>query len=373
MEQKNAKDILLRYRAGKATEQEKAFVEDWMLHGATGDINLTDEELLNDLIEIRHSLKIDKPKQKIIKLWPRIAAAAAVLIFIGIGGYLLLRTPPPQIQLAQNKLKNDIAPGGDKAILTLADGKQISLTDAKTGILTRQGNTIINKTAHGEVVYQATGKNTSEKVAYNTITIPRAGKWAIVLPDGSKAWLDASSSIRFPTAFTGNNRTVSITGQVYFEVVHNAAHPFKVVANGETVEDIGTHFNINAYADEPSVKTTLIEGSVKVSKKDKNVVLKPGQRSVISSVNNKITIETADANDAAWKEGYFEFKKASIQTVMRELARWYDVDVEYEGTTPTTMITGKWHRNLKASQALEILSYIGIHFKIEDKKIIITP
>jgi hypothetical protein len=373
MEQKDVKYLLLKYQAGNATEQEKTLIENWMLYGAAGDIDLTDKELLHDLIEIRQRLKIDEPQRK-VALWPRITAAAIVLIFLSIGGYLLLNKQPPKQPIADKQLHNDAAPGGNKATLTLANGRQISLTDAKPGILISQDNTIINKTAQGEIVYKVTAKNITGQIAYNTITIPRTGKWAVILPDGSKAWLDAASSIRFPIAFTGADRTVQITGQVYFEVVHNAAQPFRVIANGETIEDIGTHFNVNAYSDEPVVKTTLLEGSVKVSKNDQKVILKPGQQSVTSSINNNILVKETETEDAvAWKEGYFNFKKASIQTVMREFARWYDVEVKYEGKTPTSMITGKVPRDVKASQALKILSYLDIHFRIEDKTITITP
>jgi ferric-dicitrate binding protein FerR (iron transport regulator) len=368
MEQNNAKQVLLNYRAGTATADEKAFVENWIVYGAESDTDLTDEELLHDLTAIRQRLNIDQPQQKVVKLWPRLAAAAAALLFISTAAYFLLHKQPQKLITA------DIAPGRNKAMLTLSNGKQLSLTDAKQGVLANEDITTINKTTDGEVVYNTNNKIKPAGITYNTITSPRAGKWSVVLPDGTKAWLDNLSSIRFPTAFNGTNRTVEITGQVYFEVVHNAAHPFKVIANGQTIEDIGTHFNVSAYNDDAVVKTTLLEGSVMVSKGDKNVILKPGQQSVLTAANNNLLVENIDTKNAiAWKEGYFAFNKASIQTVMRQFARWYDVDVEYEGKTPELMITGKVPRNVNASQALKILSYMDIHFRIEDRKIIITP
>jgi transmembrane sensor len=364
MGQQDAKQILLKYQAGTATDEEKAFVENWLLYGTSGDPELTEDELLEDLVAIRQKLNIDTPQRKTITLWPRMVAAA--LIILSVGGYFLMK------QSAKDQLHADIAPGSNKAILTLANGQQISLTDAKFGVLASQQSTVIKKTDSGEVAYYVNNKPTANTITYNTITTPGAGKWGVILPDGSKAWLDALSSIRFPTKFNANNRTVKITGQVYFEVVHNAASPFRVEANGQIVEDIGTHFNINAYANEPTVKTTLLEGSVKVSKGDQSIVLKPGQQSVLSATSNKIRVE--DAEDASsWKDGYFHFDKANIQTVMRQFSRWYNVDVTYEGQAPTLMITGKVQRNLKASEALKVLSYLDIHFKIEDKKIIILP
>jgi len=377
MDKKNAKQILLKYQAGTATKEEKAFLENWVLYGTSEGIDLADEELLQDLAEIRLRLNIDRTPKKTVRLWPAIAAAASILLFLSIGGYIILHKQPQQ-QTA--RLVHDIAPGGNKAVLTLSNGKQISLTDAKLGMLASDGKTTINKTESGKVIYNSNVKAVATTIGYNTITIPRGGKWNVILPDGSKAWLDASSSIRFPVAFTGNNRTVKITGQVYFEIVHNAAKPFRVVANGQTVEDIGTHFNINAYADEPAIKTTLLEGSIKVSapgslssKNRAGIVLVPGQQAVLSPSTNNLYVENADPDNVlAWKEGYFIFKKASIQDVMRQFARWYNVDVEYEGKTPASMITGKISRDVKASEALKILGLLlDIHFKIEDKKIII--
>lgn len=377
MDRKNAKQLLLKYQAGTATKEEKAFVENWILYGTTDGTDLTDDELLQDLVEIRRRLNIDRAQKRTVRLWPVIAAAASILLFLSIGGYFIFHSQPQQ---KTARVFIDIAPGGNKAVLTLSNGKQISLTDAKLGVLASDDKTIINKTEPGKVIYSDNGKAIATTVTYNTITIPRGGKWNVVLPDGSKAWLDASSSIRFPVAFTGNNRTVKITGQVYFEIAHNAAKPFRVVANGQTVEDIGTHFNINAYTDEPAIKTTLLEGSIKVSapgspssKNRAGIVLVPGQQAVLSSSTNNISVENADPDDIlGWKEGYFIFKKASIQSVMRQFARWYNVDVEYEGKTPASMITGKIHRDIKASEALKILSLlVDIHFKIEDKKIII--
>jgi transmembrane sensor len=374
MEQRDARQILSKHRDGNATEEEKALLESWMLNGDHDNNDLTDDELLHDLAEIRQRLNIDNLQVKTRPMWPRIAAvAAAVFIFLTAGIYVALHKQPDAPQTIAKNAPVDIAPGEYKAILTLSDGSNIGLTSAKQGILAKQGNTIITKTADGEIAYSA-NTPTATNQTYNTITIPRAGKWNVVLPDGSKAWLDAFSSIRFPTVFTAKNRTVEITGQVYFEVVHNAARPFRVLANGQTIEDIGTHFNVNAYKDEPGIKTTLVEGSVSVSNDNQRVVLKPGQQSVFLS-NNKIFVKK-DLNvedEIAWKDGYFEFNKASIQTVMRQFARWYDVEVTYEGTTPISKITGKVPRNVNASQALKILSSLDIHFKIEDKKIIITP
>ncbi len=373
MEHKDAKQILLKYRDGTATTEEKSFIEDWMLHHAWGDHDLTDDELLQDLADIRQKLDNSRA-QKDTKLWLRIAAAAAILLFLSFSGYFILSKKQPQQQVVKNQLQNDFAPGNNKAILTLSTGKQISLTNAKPGILAMQGKTTINKNAPGQVVYHADNNPEQAKITYNTVTTPRGGKWMLTLPDGSKVWLDDSSSICFPTAFTGADRTVEITGQIYFEVVHNAAKPFKVITRGQTVEDLGTHFNINAYADEPAITTTLLEGSVKISKGNKKMILKPGQASVASSLSNKLVVKNVNAEDAvAWKDGYFVFKKASVQEVIKQYARWYDMVVEYDGKIPAKLITGRAYRYENTSDALETLSALGIHCRIENKKITITP
>jgi len=305
-------------------------------------------------------------------VWPRIAAAASILLFLSVGGYFLLRNAKPQQQQIAQAQKPDLQPGTKKAVLILSGGKVISLGDAKAGTIATQGNTNITKTADNQIVYNNT-KQSSKEMIYNTIVTKRGNFYPLKLSDGTVAILDAASSIKYPVNFTGNERRVEITGQVYFEVVHNANMPFKVTVRGQTIEDIGTHFNINAYDDEPTIKTTLIEGSVRINH---DVVLEPGQQAIIQNGITKVgNVNTEQV--IAWKNGLFSFKGTPISEVMRQLSRWYDVDVEYPNGLPKTTFTGEMHRNINASQVLEVLGYFKVHFQIvadsEGKKIIVKP
>jgi len=382
--EKLAKKIL----DGKATEAEKTFLQEYYQAfdkgpGISGELSDQQINFLKDEIKASLAAHLDVSGKKVVPLYRqtalRIAVAASIIFCLSIGGYFILNRPQPQ-PIAKNKT-NDLAPGGNKAILTLAGGRQISLTDAKLGLLASQGSTIINKTADGEIVYNThSGLLSAGGETYNTITTPRAGKWEVTLPDGSKVWLDACSSIHFPAAFTGTGRTVEITGQAYFEVIHNAAKSFRVTCNGQTVEDIGTHFNINAYPDEPIVKTTLLAGAIKVSNKAYARTLKPGQQAIIGHTNQIQVLNDVNTGEAiAWKNGLFRFDNAGIASVMRQVARWYDVDIQYEGDIPQRHFSGDISRSVNASKLLEILSYTGVHFKIEaapdgrqGKKIIVT-
>ncbi|MFA6084679.1 FecR family protein [Mucilaginibacter sp.] len=310
------------------------------------------------------------------RLWPRIAAAASIVLFLSFGGYYLLHKQKPQQQTAQIN-KQDLQPGSDKAILTTSNGQKIDLTAARKGKITVQGNTTVNKTGDGHIVYEQAQQSSgsAEPLAYNTMTTPRGGQHPLTLSDGTKVWLDAASSITFPVVFGGNDRSVKITGQVYFEVAHNPAKPFRVSANGQTVEVLGTHFNINAYTDEPEMKTTLLEGSVKIIKDGKTAVLIPGQQALVSFGPAKnIVVKEADTEEAiAWHKGLFQFHDTNIQTVMRQLSRWYDVDISYEGKIHDRQFSGKMYRNVTALTIADILSYKKIHFRIEGKKIIVEP
>ncbi|WP_121198474.1 FecR family protein [Mucilaginibacter gracilis] len=317
-------------------------------------------------------------EKRLVRLWPRIAAAASIIIALSFGGYFLTHKKQPQPTL--NLAKNDVAPGGNKAILTLSNGKQISLTDAGKGKLAQQNNTTINKTADGQIVYNQTASPSTKQVqiAYNTITTPRGGKYNLVLADGTIATLDAASSIKYPVAFTGSERKVEITGQVYFEVVHNASKPFRVVVKGETIEDLGTHFNINAYDDEPAIVTTLVEGSIKVNKDGQSVLLKPGQEALATHSLHKILVRKANIQQAiAWKDGLFRFDQTELKTLMRQVSRWYNLNVVYQGSVVNDEFDGQIPRDVKLSQLLKILASNQVHFEIENngttKTLIIKP
>ncbi|SHM11535.1 FecR family protein [Mucilaginibacter sp. OK098] len=339
------------------------------------------EEVLRERIlnKINRDIKKDNNRFKIIiPTWLRVAAG--ILLFAGCFIYYFVQIHQPVKQLAlirqKPQLKNDVSPGGNKAILTLANGSKIDLNDVKNGVLASQGKTVLKKDKDGQLIYEAPGGKAKDSSSiYNTITIPKGGQFQIVLSDGSKVWLNSASSITFPTAFSKIERKVTITGEVYFEVAKNKHLPFRVVAGKQTVEVLGTHFNINAYSDEDAIKTTLIEGSVKVSADSQSAILKPEQQSSI--LNNKhghISINTVDTDDVlAWKNGNFLFERAEIQLIMREASRWYDVDIKYESELPPRRFTGSISRNVNLSELLKMLKYTGINFKIEGKTIIVTP
>jgi len=315
------------------------------------------------------------PSAKIRKMPQQWWAAAAILLLFASGGYLFLNHENSKTQVASihnNVPVNDAAPGGNKAILTLANGSKIVLNNVKNGALTQQGNTKVVKLDDGKLAYQSDETTAPIAVEYNTVSTPRGGQYQLTLADGSKVWLNAESAITFPTAFTGNERKVTIKGEAYFEVAHDASKPFQVTVNGMQVQVLGTHFNINAYDDEGEIKTTLLEGSVKVSKGPESKLITPGQQAVVSSTEPKIVVQQADVDEAvAWKNGLFHFNNADLQEVMRQLSRWYDVNVMYDGTIPKREFAGEMQRDLNLSQVLELLVKNDVHFKIDGKKIIV--
>jgi len=315
-------------------------------------------------------------KQARIRLLTLAKVAATVLIFILPGIYFLIHSKPDSGTLiSKNKTyQNDVQPGGNKATLTLGNGSQIILSNAKNGILARQGNASIVKLANGQVAYNKTmtGTATGE---YNTLTTPRGGKYDLTLSDGTRVWLNAASSITYPTVFTGEERRVTITGEAYFEVTKDKKMPFKINVNGqEEVQVLGTHFNIMAYGNEPVIKTTLLEGSVKIVKGRTTGILKPGQQAQLTHTGQFLIVDDIDINEAvAWKNGQTLFINEDIQTIMRQVSRWYDIDVEYQGDMPARLFTGGISRESNLSALLRILELSKIHFKITSSKIIVTP
>lgn len=315
-------------------------------------------------------------------LWrqPWFAAAACMILLLGAGVYFLLQqktvSPKPPEALAAKPAPDTLAPAANKAVLILSTGKQINLDNAQAGRLATDAYAIINKSADGKLEYEtmtATGGPAAEP-AYNTLTTPRGGRYDLTLSDGTRVSLNAASSIRYPSAFTGKSRDVEITGEVYFEVVHDAGKPFRVSAAGQLIEDLGTRFNVNAYSDEPSLTTTLLEGSVRVSTKSRSALLRPGQQAVIRAGRALQVNQDADLDEVmAWQRGLFTFHDADIQTVMRQLSRWYDVDISYEGAVPQRRFSGKIYRNISAQKVADILQYKQIHFRIEGRSIIVMP
>jgi len=272
---------------------------------------------------------------------------------------------------SQNQIV-DLGPGSNKATLK-THGREIILNNAKNGTIINQGSVSVNKNADGEISYTSIGEADNFKVVYDTITVPRGGTFNVTLSDGSKMWLNAATTVRYPEKFTGSERKVELlTGEAYFEVVHNAKKPFRVLSNNQVVEDIGTHFNIKAYNDEPFVKTTLVEGRIKVSAGETYRIINPGQQAILA--NNQINIIPVDVTEEiAWKNGDFQFDNADVRTVMRELARWYVVDIKYEGNFHDVHYSGLIPRNSNISAVLRMLKETGnTNFKLEGKTVIVT-
>jgi ferric-dicitrate binding protein FerR (iron transport regulator) len=312
---------------------------------------------------------------------PTLKYAAAVILIAALGGYWFLsrnkKMPVAKTETKQTPVNNDVAPGQYKAKLTLADGSTIILDSAKTGQLVQQGEiNVLNK--DGQLVYEKRGE--TNKVLYNTLSTSKAETYLTVLSDGTKVWLNSQSSIHYPVAFMGDVRKVEITGEAYFEVApavgKNGKRPFIVGVNGMEVEVLGTHFNINSYSNESAIKTTLLEGKIRVHSSASNTekILTPGEQAVLQ--DNKIVVNKNVDVDAevAWRFGYFNFNNADLKTVMRQLERWYDVNVVYEGKVSNDMeLIGKIPRSMNLSQVLNVLQTQQVHYKVESHKIIILP
>lgn len=310
--------------------------------------------------------------------------AAAVILVVSVGAYLYTRSyqRPSTNESEFNQMAADIQPGTNKAFLTLADGSTIALDSAVNGRIASQGNAHIIKNGNGSIIYNPAGVSEGEMMM-NTMSTPKGGQYQLTLPDGTKVWLNAASSITYPAAFTGTKRKVTITGEVYLEVAGNRKEPFIVDADGRSlIEVLGTSFNINAYPDEHSIKTTLSNGSVRViagiEHSARSVLLKPGQQAVVditaASTAEPIEVLTnVDLNQAlAWKNGVFHLNTTNLAETMRQLERWYNVDVRYEKGVPDIKLGGKIKRDLTLSQMLEALKELGVKLKLEGKTIVVS-
>ncbi|MFT3946800.1 MAG: FecR domain-containing protein [Agriterribacter sp.] len=386
--------LINKYLSGTLNAREYQLLDEWYRSFADDEEQLfSDEKEQNETAEriaARIAGSIDAYRQltraRSYKKRRRLyMAAATVLILLssfGVYRYFVSPDSSNQVIISQGKneqFQNDeIKPGGNKALLVLANGSTIVLDSASNGTLSRQGNIQVLKLDNGLLSY--TGQK--EKGAahddffFNTISTPRGGQYQVTLSDGTKVWLNAASSIRFPVAFTRSERRVSVTGEVYFEVAHDKQKPFKVEVNNNEIEVLGTHFNINAYHDEAALKTTLLEGKIKqtVSGGATQVILLPGQQSHISG-DGRITVKkNVDTEEAvAWMHGNFQFKSADLHTILRQVARWYDVEIEYRGHF-NLHFTGQLPRSENVNTLFKHLALTGeVHFKIKDRKIIVSP
>jgi transmembrane sensor len=376
MRNDEAKHLLDKFLSGDCTPEELLLIKRAYNAGIPDhDIDISEERYEEMRLSMWSKLN-GKASLRIAsrRPWVRIAAAAAILVILGTGlHYFYPGNSSGPVHPRSNYAK-DIAPGGNKAVLTLANGKKISLTDIRKGQITNQAGIRIAKTKDGELVYTITDhRNAAGPLAFNTIETPKGGQYHIHLPDGTMVLLNAASSLKFPTRFTGNSRTVLLSGEGYFEVAKDRSKPFRVITSKQQVEVLGTHFNINAYADEKAIKTTLLEGSVKISVEEhKSIVLSPGQQSLFDEKG--IMVKNVDVeNITAWKENYFIFNDDNLEGIMRQVARWYNVEVRYVGNPPDLTFTGAISRTKNISSVLNALQETGnADFKIEGKTIIVT-
>ena len=380
--------LLEVYSNRKATREEADELFEWVKKGKEKPLKKHIEKLVAEynLNELAPAVEWNKMYERILQeknrldaqpklrkmSWVHWAAAAVVILFLGSGYYYFTRQNEPQKAVVlQPKKTHDIAPPNTvNAVLTLSNGQKIILDSTNNGIVAMQGTVNVVKLANGEIAY----KGNSENIEYNTLSNPRGSKViSLVLADGSKVWLNAASTLKYPTAFAGNERKVEVTGEAYFEVAHNAAMPF-IVSKGKTdVQVLGTHFNVNAYDDEKSLDVTLLEGSVKVSNGNENVLISPGQQADIQ--DSRLTVHNnADIEEVmAWKNGLFSYKGAGVETIMRQVSRWYDVDVIFEKPV-TEKFYAQVSRNTNVSKLLKMLEATkAVHFKIDGKTITVMP
>ncbi|HWB94440.1 MAG TPA: FecR domain-containing protein [Puia sp.] len=384
-------DIFNRLLEGRVSPDEAETLIEWLARDEqdpeakalvlTQLRQVIDEEQISG--ELRNKLAAKLPailaretsRRPSIVTWMRYSSVAAVLLLVCAGIYILSnrqQAKPPIV--AKIPAKRDIAPGKQGAILTLADGSTMVLDSLGDGVVATQNGTKVTLD-NGRLAYSANATPTSTTaIAYNTMTTPKGREFQLTLPDGTKVWLDAASSIHYPTAFTGSQREVDVSGEAYFEVAKDNRHPFLVKIDETTrVQVLGTHFNINAYSDEASINTTLLQGSVRVISNGEKAVLKPGQQA--QTKQNKILVTNADTEKVmAWKNGIFDFQDASLEEVMRQLQRWYDIDVVYEKKIPKIEFIGKMGRDLSLSEVLGGLQLSKVHFRLEEgRKLVVLP
>lgn len=371
--------LLQKYQEGTLSDMDKDKLEAWYLHKASNsNLQLSELELENSYEYLKSKLPLQQ-ETKVIRIWPRVAVAASIALLLGTGLFYFTKPKEQPIQVAEKPL--EIAPGGNRGILTLSNGKQIVLADisakdtiAKEG---KQEEVTIKMNANGVITYVINPNAETPKVAanlFNTLSTPTGGQYNIVLADGTKVFLNAVSSIKYPTQFNGNQRVVELEGEAYFEVAKDRSKPFIVKTGNHAIEVLGTHFNVHAYDNEAVIKTTLLEGSVAVTYKNQKAILKPGQQSNVSDNVNKIAIREVDTEAAiAWKNGRFKFDNADLKTVMKQLERWYGIKVEYRGDVSEVTFNGGTFRNKNLSEVLKVLELSNIKFKVEGKTIIVDP
>ncbi len=376
------KELHERCTTGKCTPEEQKLFEEYTDGFDLSDIpwmfSFGDREAIEKQIKEKLHKKLYKTKVSRMK-WFYWSAAAIVLIAGGIlyaSKYLPVKKDQLHTLTASEGI---IKHGTDKAILILSDGRQIALDNSRQGVLSTDNNVIVSKDNAAKVVYKKDRSKAFDSAqAFNIMATPRGGKYMVILSDGTKVWLNAATSLKYPVNFNGNDRTVELSGEAYFEVAHNKEKPFRVLSKGQVVQVLGTHFNINAYPDEGVIKTTLLEGSVKLFSRDlpsseKNtLIIQPDEQATFKS--DRFSKSKVEADDfIAWKNGFLLFKNADIKLIMRQISRWYDVEVIYSGPVTNDTYSGEISRNVDLNEVVKALKMNDINLKISKRTLIVSP
>lgn len=383
MDDQQLLDILAKYEAGTITEDELQLLEEWyasfeanpdLINSLSAEERVFRKKQLRekifDQIDTETSTSAEPPKRRFFfHPGPRLWQVAASLVFLCAVSFYIFKKQSAQLPIPTSAQSNSIHPATDKAILTLGNGEKIMLDESKNGELSAEGNIHINKLKPGNLVYTA-GKNV-DKAHVNTLVTPRGGRYQLTLADGTQVWLNAQSSISYPSAFRGSSREVTISGEVYFEVAHNAAMPFRVRSENQLIEVLGTHFNVNTYKAKSRTKTTLLSGSIALTNAHQRVILKPGEQGIVAG--EAMSIKNVDAAEViAWKEGYFDFTDADIGSVVDELGRWYNVDIHYQGTATSETFTGRIPRSWSFEKVLNLLkTFKSINVEMQGRRLIV--
>ncbi|MGE8293891.1 MAG: FecR family protein [Sphingobacterium sp.] len=376
-------DILAKYEAGTITEKELQTLENWY---ASFEAN---PDLIESLSPEERAVRKKQLQEKIFdQLGPETSSAAempkkrfplnpgnslwrvaAAFVLLCAASFYIFKKQSDKLPINTAEQSSTINPGTDQATLTLGNGKKILLDDSKNGELSAEGNIHINKLKPGNLVYTASQQ--VSKVHSNTLSTPRGGRYQLTLADGTQVWLNAQSSITYPSAFRGSSREVTITGEVYFEVAHNAAMPFRVKSENQLIEVLGTHFNVNTYNVKSMAKTTLLSGSIALTNTHQRIILKPGEQGIVSA--HSMSVKNVDpAEVIAWKEGYFDFTDADIGSVIDELGRWYNVDIHYHGTATKETFTGRIPRSWPFEKVLNLLkTFKSIQVEMQGRRLIV--
>jgi transmembrane sensor len=393
MEQQNldqafrASELIVAYLKGNLTDQEQQELDSWVEESNENRAlfsELTNPVRLNEAIsefylpEKKKKIALHKLRRKLFTrnkkifgiipfMAARYVAAAAFLGVVATGIYFISKKSTSASSTAATKKTPDIVPGdGNQVVLTLADGTKIQLDSSGMGLLAQQNGTEILKQKDGQVIYQS---NNPSQASMNSIITPKGKQHELILPDGSRVWLNALSKIDFPTAFTGKQRNISLSGEAYFDVVTDKSRPFHVNVDGMDVKVTGTQFNVNAYKDETTVKSTLFEGGVKVTKDALTVDLMPGQQLQMDPKTKQFKlVKNADLEaTAAWKDGVFYLNNIDVAALMRQAARWYDIEVEYPNGVPSVTLFGEIDRNTNLSELMKVLNESGIKTRLDGK------